>query len=247
MKNTIVLIIGMFAMLSAKAQLNRYDFCEPNQKGDTLYYVFNKYDSSEIFVVPPPKPIVTDTLYIPGKVEHNGLVYNVTELQSPFHEIKDLGPYSDMHNAFSYVVIPETVRKITNYSFSNNDSLLEVTIPSSCVWFGECVFENCPRLKWVDCSKAQFDSSRFESVGSKKLQWILPPKTLRKSSGAFRFSSLPSMRFVLFPEKLNELTYSVLSTIYYNSNPLRSETGDTAVPFVFLSQTPPKTFGGKPE
>ena len=39
----------------------------------------------------------------------------------------------------------------------------------------------------------------------------------------------------------------MLATIYYNSNPLRSETGDTAVPFVFLSQTPPKTFGGKPE
>ena len=235
------LLLLLSAMLSATAQEIHYDFCEPNQKGDTLYYVFNKYDSSEIFVVPPPKPIVTDTLYIPGKVEHNGRRHTVTEIQGAFDAINFPGPYFSMHHIFSHVVIPETIREIYNHAFCYNDSLLEVTIPSSCVRFGECVFENCPRLKWVDCSKAQFDTCRFEFWGSKKLQWILPPKTLRKSSGAFLFKDLPGLRFVLFPENVVDLEYSVLATVY----PSLSETGDTAVPFVFLSQTPPKTFGGQ--
>ncbi|MBO7464896.1 MAG: hypothetical protein J6T56_03480, partial [Bacteroidales bacterium] len=135
MKKKIALMIGMFAILSASAQVKYYDFCEPNQKGDTLYYWIN--DSSEIWVVSPPKPIVTDTLYIPGKVEHNGHVYNVTEIHSPFHEISVPGPYFGMHHIFSHVVIPETIRMITNHSFCDNDSLLDATLPSSCVWFGE--------------------------------------------------------------------------------------------------------------
>ena len=241
MKKTIALIIGMFAMLSASAQIY-YDFCEPNQNGDTLYYIIYKYDSSEVWIAPPPKPIVTDTLYIPGKVEHGGRRYTVTRMSGTFNDIIIPGPYLGMHHAFSHVVIPETIREINNFSFSDNDSLLEATIPSSCVRFGECVFENCPRLKWVDCSKAQFDTSKFEFWGSRKLQWILPPKTLRKSSGAFRFSSLPGMRFVLFPENVEDLEYNVLATVY----PSWTEAGDTAVPFVFLSQTPPTTIGNPP-
>ena len=110
MKKLMIAIIGMFTALSTYAQQNRYDFYEPNHKGDTIYYQYITYDTNNICVVRPPKPLYTDTLFIPATVKHNGRTYTVTEIGGGAYDwIVEPGPYSGIHNTFSHVVIPETV------------------------------------------------------------------------------------------------------------------------------------------
>ena len=238
------LLLLLFAAVSSMAQ-TYYDFCEPNRRGDTLCYQYDKYDSNNVRVVKSLRLIHTDTLFIPAEVAHGGRRLAVTEIGGgAFCDVEVLGPLYGLKHSFRHVVIPEGIRIIGNTAFYNNDSLRELEIPSTCILFGDGNGQHCPRLEWMDCSRAQFTQNLYHLVNDISLQWILPPRTLRFSSGSFGTTSpkMNSLRFMLYPESLDSLEGEMLTTTPYDLQ----GTGDTSVPFVFLSQTPPKRYGNLP-
>ena len=239
------LLLLLFSALSASAQFH-YDFFAPNQRGDTLYYQYDINDSDNVCIVNGPKAIVTDTLFIPIEVKYNGHIYTVTEIgNGAFGKVQELGSFVDKKQVFSHVVIPEGIRKIGTSAFVFNDSLQELELPSSCIVFEEGNGSDCPKLKWLDCSHAHFPSNCYQLVQARSLQYILPPRTQRYSDGSFGRGrpSMPSLRFMLFPDSVELLWSELLST---TSGDSQGNIGDTAVPFVFLSLTPPSRQTGLP-
>ena len=197
MKRKILLfgIAAVISLLSATAQVKQYDFFAPNQRGDTLYYVLNRNDSGTVSIA-QYHHIVTDTLFIPAKVSYNGKEYAVTELHgSAFAPNPTVIPYKRC--CFSHVVIPEGIRKIGSSAFNTNDSLFDVFIPSTCEGIGIMVFNNCPRLRWVDFSRCSW--KQMNTVNG-------------ASTGVNEFFNSTSIQFVKFP-----LQMTCYNTMFYSS------------------------------
>ena len=241
------LLLLLFSALSATAQVMQYDFFEPNQKGDTLYYLLNKKDSGTVSIA-PYHHIVTDTLHIPAKVSHGGKVYAVTELHgSAFAPNPTIIP--ERHCAFSYIVIPEGIQKIGGMSFVRNDSLLNVELPPTLESIGTDVFMNCPRLRHLDFSRCRWSlmntvegasSLSCECSQSYLLQFVEFPLQMKCYNTKFLYNKntisdglVAFPKAVVIPQAVDTICGCedlYLSTLNEN---------DSVSPFIFLSAKAP--------
>ena len=104
----------------------------------------------------------------------------------------------------------KTVSKIGDSSFSGDESLVSVTVPSSVKAIGMCAFYNCPNLRSVSLSEGleKIDSYAFQTCPS--LKALTVPESVT-SIGDYAFSSYDyyDADFNLYDEFHTDLTATV--------------------------------------
>lgn len=112
---------------------------------------------------------------------------------------------------FKRIQIPEGIKSIRNEAFGNNQSLEEISLPSTLLRIGTYTFYGS-NLKSVDFSKSvikELPSGTFESC--KKLAKVILPKTLKEIGGnAFYGTAL--LEEIEIPEGVEVIGYTAFSS-----------------------------------
>ena len=90
------------------------------------------------------------------------------------------------------VVIPNTVRKIGHYAFSNCSKIKNVVIPNSVSSIGECAFYGCNNLISVTLPYSVTNIGRQTFVGCSKMESITIPKSITNME-AYIFYNCPKV------------------------------------------------------
>ena len=215
MMKKIAFIISIL-LLSATTNISAQVFKAPTERCDSLY--FEILSDSTVAVTKQMKTIITDTLVIPQTVTYNGVGYKVVKILSEAF----VNPYCG-RCLFNHVVIPEGIFHFGAEAFAHNDSLKNITFPSSCQEILSGVISRCRNMKWADFSRCNFnwlDNHVFDDNSS--LQWVKFPKTLKFVHGA-ELNGNYSQKFVLFPSAMDSMILPPRENIGMN------------IPFIFTS------------
>ena len=92
-----------------------------------------------------------ENLFIPSKIEDNGVTYKIAKI----------APKGFTNCCFvKNIVIDEGITTVGKLAFNGCSDLCSVSFPSTISSLGDCIFYNCPELKFIDVSKENpyFDS-----------------------------------------------------------------------------------------
>lgn len=128
-KNALLFVILLFAIASygekKKVEVNGLKFTiDTDTKEATLEY--SEYEGT--------------TISVPDKINWEGKKYLVTSLG-----VECLSEYPNLTS----VIIPSSVKTISDGCFSHSDNLITVTLPSSITSLGEGCFDGCLKLKEI--------------------------------------------------------------------------------------------------
>ena len=127
------------------------------------FYVLDAYNYTAGIANNDPSKL-SDTLIIPAKVQIDGKVYNVTNI--------DMSAFMDCVNITS-VVFPSTLSSIGEAAFMNCTGLTKVVIPSNITNIENGVFYNCTNLDVeIDNSKDNVNDGPYTFEGCKSVTYL---------------------------------------------------------------------------
>lgn len=127
------------------------------------FYVLDAYNYTAGISYNDPSKL-SDTLIIPAKVQIDGKVYNVTNI--------DVSAFMDCVNITS-VVFPSTLSSIGEAAFMNCTGLTKVVIPSNITNIENGVFYGCVNLDVeIDNSKGKVNVGPYTFEGCKSVTYL---------------------------------------------------------------------------
>ncbi len=158
--NISTILIMLMSMIGVEAFA--HDFEVANSDGVTIYYV--KTSDTEVAVSyqggyrSSYSDEYTGYVNIPENVYYDGITYSVTSIEGAFYECSNL----------TWVVIPNSVVSIGDYSFQGCTGLSFIIIPESVTTIGYKAFEGCSSLGFIEIpnSVTEIGGSTFKDCTS---------------------------------------------------------------------------------
>ena len=109
------------------------------------------------------------------------------------------------------VIIPDSVKRIENFAFYNNNIIKTVVIPDSVIEIGENAFQNCTELTTVELSSeiTTIGNYAFYGCGNLKGTLVLPEKLTSLGDCAFSGTSISGD--LVIPEGIERIGASVFA------------------------------------
>ncbi len=114
---------------------------------------------------------------------------------------------NNMQNNCTEFTFPNTIRKISDYSFSSWNALEKVVIPEGVTTIGQSCFTNCKKLTEIEIpeSVTSIGASCFQTCGFKKFEW---PENVTEIPSQV-FSSCADLEELIIPEGITIIGNSI--------------------------------------
>ncbi len=114
------------------------------------------------------------------------------------------GVLYDYYGEDTDIVIPDTVRRIDNSVFRDNENLKRVTVPDSVICIGECAFCNCDELTEVNFADSVLSIGEDAFSDCEKLERINIPTSLTVIR-PHTFRNCESLRHIIVPDSVEAI------------------------------------------
>ena len=134
----------------------------------------------------------------------------LTEIVLP-ESLEDIGPKAFMSTGLTSVTIPDNVKNVNNYAFSDCGALTSATVGKGAEIIGSGAFRDCTALETVTLNEGldTIGSGAFENCTSLKNVKI-PDSVTTLGDGAFR--GCTSVTEITVPEKVTRFSFTGLGT-----------------------------------
>ena len=139
--------------------------------------------------------------------------------------------------------IPDTVKTVEGYAFSDNNNLVEIIIPDSVTAIDLCAFIRCVNLRSVTFPDSVSFIEQYAFYGCEKLKSVSLPSRVTKLNQQV-FGNCTSLEEVVIPSTVTSIGRGTFggspNVVIYGETGSYAETyaGETGIPFRSLTPTP---------
>ncbi len=191
--------------------------------------VATKLDTQEVIIygVPYGSGITDNTLKITGNATiaaysfQNLKLEGVTKLDLSEMTVESFPNYAFAGAPFTEIVLPDTVKTLGTYTFSDCPNLTTVHLPKELTKMGNYTFQNCESLQEVDYPETLTSIPAYTFKGAGITEFDVPEQVTVIGAYAFQLSKLSKFTVPAWVTQLGQYAFaeSEVTSVAFESDP----------------------------